>query len=135
LTERGTLSCFVEVPFTAATYNSAPTARTTLQIGGYTEMLLSLDEVLSGSAHLGFLLAGPPLVLLGDQYQDQGADHAIALVKGVMPAVGTAAVGPSRCARCNSTVPAARARALGSTTLCVRCQSAIEEVRDVKRCG
>jgi hypothetical protein len=131
----GALSCFVEVPFAAVPCSAAPVSRTILHTGGYAELLLCLREVLSGSTCLGFLLAGQPLVLSGDHFQGPDADHAIALVKGLMPADGTASAGPSRCVRCNANFPAARSRAVGSTALCVRCQGAIEEDRHARRYG
>jgi len=122
-TARGHLSCFVEVPFGAAMTGTGAVRTTVLRVGSFAELLLSLPEILQGADTLGYLIAVPPLVLFGADLQCPDADHAIALVKDVMPAIGVGVVGPYRCTQCNGPVPRERTRLVGPDAQCVRCQT------------
>jgi len=123
IARQGLLSCFVEVPFRLAKIDSARAPRTLMRIGRYREIVLSLSDLLGGSDRIGFLLAGHPLSLAGDEHQPDDAESIVALVEGVTRVTGTRSIGPARCIRCNHPIPPERARIVGPDAFCVRCQS------------
>lgn len=133
----GRAGCFVRVPFGAAACGSASVTRTTLQAGAFAQLLLcrSVDEA---SDVLGFLVAGQPLLLLGDDLQSAECGDAIALFERGIVAPELCPLGPNRCARCNCSIPNGRTRLIGPDAYCIRCQALFEQTsvqgaRNVRR--
>jgi Prokaryotic dksA/traR C4-type zinc finger len=122
----GLLSCFVSVPLDGGLKDAGPAPRTQLRIGPYAEILLSLEDLLSGTPPLGLLLANRPLSIAGQEYQLDDADECIAVVPDLMVANGSYTIGPHRCCRCNQAIPDARTRLIGSRSLCIKCQLSAE---------
>jgi|HubBroStandDraft_6_1064221.scaffolds.fasta_scaffold979481_1 hypothetical protein len=122
----GKVSCFVEIPWTG--FKSDPTAafRTELRFRGYAEVMLSVVELLNGGGPFGFVAVERPFFVLGEEYQPATEEPIIAAIPELIVAVGPSLIGPPRCFRCNHAVPMARARLVGPTGLCVRCQSETE---------
>jgi hypothetical protein len=127
--EAGKLSCFVEIPVGVADTDPTCAFRTRLRVRGYSEMMLSVDDLIHGSEQFGFLLAGRPILGAGTQYQPDDYDATIAFVPELMTVSGSRMIGPPRCERCNHAITPARARLIGSRGLCIYCQSQSERER------
>lgn len=124
----GTLSCFVRLPPGATEQDNSLVPRTQLRVRGYSEIVLSTSDLIGGNEVFGFLVVHRPL-LMGEEYQPDDASESIAFVPSVMAVPGTQTIGPSRCVRCNHSIPIARVRLIGTDCLCVRCQTQSEGAR------
>jgi hypothetical protein len=125
----GKLSCFVEIPPGAVKTDPTRVFRTQLRIRGYSELMLSVAELIDGNEPFGFLLADRSALVSGEQYQPDDSEKTIAIVPELRIASGSRLIGPPRCGRCNHAIPPARARLIGSSGLCIHCQSQSERVQ------
>jgi hypothetical protein len=126
LAAAGRLSVYVAVPEKRVKVDPGPSFRTELRIQGFTEIMVSVPDLLGGSGTFGFLAVQGPVLVLGEQCQPPTDEPPIAIVPELIAANGPILIGPPRCARCNHAIPTARARIAGPGGLCVRCQSEIE---------
>ena len=122
----GKVSCFVEIPSEGITSDPTAAFRTELRFRGYAEVMLSAVELLNGGGPFGFVAVERPFLVLREEYQPATEEPIIAIIPELMAAVGPTLIGPPRCFRCNHAVPVARARLVGVSGLCVRCQSETE---------
>lgn len=125
----GKLSCFVEIPPGAAKTDRTPVFRTQLWIRGYSELMLSVADLIDGGEPFGFLLADRWALVVGEEYQPDDCEKTIAIVPELTTASGSRLIGPPRCGRCNHTIPLARARLIGSGGLCIHCRSQSERIQ------
>jgi hypothetical protein len=125
----GKLSCFVEIPRGAAEADPIRVFRTQLRVRGYSEMILSVADLVDGSEPFGYLLVDRPVLIEGAEYQPDDRDATIAFVPELMTVSGSRMIGPPRCTRCNHAIAPTRARLIGSRGLCIYCQSQSERER------